>query len=135
MRKFDKSQRSSFPYWFWHWFAFNTLAKRLGVWKPRYILHDMEKPWLKLIWDYKRVQTWHRTHNRHHLEYPGRIDLEAMAIDWECSGMTKTACQLNARQEWERVKNEYKEKGILDAYMQCHPEMWDFEKTLDKLGI
>ena len=135
MKKFDKSQRSTFPYWFWHWLAFNITAKRLGVWKFKYIFHDMEKPWLKLIWDYKKVQTWHRTHNDHHLQYGKKIDLVEMAIDWECSRMTKTSCPLNARQEWERVKNEYESEGTLASFMLAHPEMWDFENTLDKLGI
>lgn len=135
MKKFDKSSRSTFPYWFYHWYAFNKTAKKLGVWRPKYLLHDIEKPWLKLIWDYKKVQTWHRIHNSHHLQYPGKINLVEMAIDWECSGMTKTACPLNARQEWERVKNEYKENGTYDSFMTNHPEMNDFEKTLDMLGI
>jgi hypothetical protein len=59
----------------------------------------MEKPFLMLLWrDYKRVQEYHRNHNRHHIEYPkyNKWDLEAMVIDWECSGLTKTASPLNA---------------------------------------
>ena len=67
---FDKSQRSKFDYWFAHWCAFNMTALNLGVWKFKYLFHDIEKPWLMLLWkDYTRVQQWHRKHNSHHLEY------------------------------------------------------------------
>ena len=78
---FDKSQRSSFKYYFAHLCAFNMTALNLGVWKFKYLFHDFEKPWLMLIWkDYPKVQKWHRTHNRHHLEYAGDkvYDFEAM---------------------------------------------------------
>ena len=54
---FDKSQRSKFDYWFAHWCAFNMTALNLGVWKFKYLFHDIEKPWLMLMWkNYKRVQ-------------------------------------------------------------------------------
>ncbi len=63
---FTKKDRSSFKYWFAHWCGFQLTALNLGIWKPKYLLHDAEKPWLKVFWkgDYKRVQKWHRTHNR-----------------------------------------------------------------------
>ena len=62
-RKFDKEDRSTLPYWFNHWKAYNWVAWNLGVWKPKYLLHDIEKPWLKFFWgDYKRVQKWHKYH-------------------------------------------------------------------------
>jgi len=101
-KKFDKSQRSTFEYWFWHWLAFNCTAIKLHAWRPRYLIHDIEKPWLKLfLRDYKKVQTWHRTHNKHHLEYkrPEKRNWTDMAIDWECSGLTKYACPRNAIEE------------------------------------
>lgn len=101
---FDKSQRSKFDYWFAHWCAFNMTALNLGVWKFKYLFHDIEKPWLMLMWkDYTRVQQWHRKHNNHHLEYEGEYDFEAMVIDWECSRFTKSACTLTARQEFESL--------------------------------
>ena len=101
-KKFDKSQRSSFSYWFWHFLAFNLVAIELKAWKPKYLLHDIEKPWLKLIWrDYKRVQGYHRVHNSHHLEYNGLKDWEAMVIDWECSRYTKNAHPRTAIEEAE----------------------------------
>lgn len=99
-KKFTKEQRSSFSYWYNHWKAFNLVAKELHCWKLKYLFHDIEKPWLKLIWgDYKKVQKWHRTHNAHHLEYPKEKDYEAMVIDWECSRYTKYAAPRTALQE------------------------------------
>lgn len=93
---FTKSERSTFTYWFAHWCAFQMTALNLHRWKPKYLLHDIEKPFLKLFWDYKKVQKWHRTHNSHHTEYKGQWDTYAMVIDWECSRFTKSEAQLNA---------------------------------------
>lgn len=100
-RKFTKEERGSFSYWFWHWLAFNGTARNLGVWKFKYLFHDMEKPFLKLFLQYKKVQKFHRRHNRHHLEYrrPEKRDWEAMVIDWECSRLTKVACPKDSYQE------------------------------------
>ena len=87
------------------------------MWKPKYLFHDWEKPWLRLLMPYEKVQKWHRHHHRHHLEWledhiikciekdgnirPAldRFDWEAMMIDWECSRFTKEASTLNARDE------------------------------------
>ena len=100
-RKFTKEQRSTFPYWFWHWLAFNDVAREWGVWQFHHLFHDIEKPWLRLIFPYKTVQKWHRTHNKHHLEYrhPEHRNWLDMVIDWEASGRTKYACPYNAIQE------------------------------------
>lgn len=107
-KKFTKDQRSTFPYWFWHWLAFNDVARELHVWRPRHILHDIEKPFLRLIFPYKKVQKWHRLHNRHHLEYmyPERRSWLDMIIDWEASGRTKHACPRNAIEEARFKLNE-----------------------------
>lgn len=89
---FTKEERSTFPYWFAHWCAFNMTALNLRIWKFKYLFHDIEKPWLKLILkDYTKVQKIHRQTKRHHLEYKGKkgIDCEALIIDWECSRFTK----------------------------------------------
>src|SRR5574344_1786585 len=51
-KKFKKEDKSSFPYWFSHWCAFQLVALSLGVWRPRHLLHDIEKPWLKLVLPY-----------------------------------------------------------------------------------
>jgi hypothetical protein len=114
---FTKQDRSSFKYWFAHWCGFQLTALNLGIWKPKYLLHDAEKPWLKLLWrgDYKRVQKWHRIHNRHHLEYGlehgwDAIDWEALMIDWECCGLSKQEAQLDAREtfKYEIQKEKWK---------------------------
>ena len=105
LKKFDKSQRSSFNYWWNHWKAFNLVAMKLGVWKPKWLLHDVEKPWLKLFWgDYKRVQKWHKHHNNHHVFYGRRnglnkVDWLGAVIDWECSRLTKLQAPKTAREE------------------------------------
>ena len=57
--RFDKSDRSTFPYWFAHWCAFNMTALNLKKWKFKYLFHDFEKPWLKLFLSYKKVQQFH----------------------------------------------------------------------------
>ena len=126
---FDKSQRSKFDYWFAHWCAFNMTALNLGVWKFKYLFHDIEKPWLMWVWnDYSHVQKWHRTHNAHHLEYIGETyDFEAMVIDWECSRFTKIASPLTARQEFET--NIYT-KPDLPIWVK-----YGIESTLIKLGL
>lgn len=113
-KKFTKDDRSSFSYWFAHWCGFNLTALNLGIWKFRYLFHDAEKPWLKLLWsgNYKKVQKWHRIHNRHHLEYGlkygwDEIDWEALMIDWECCGLSKQEAQLDARETMEyEIKRE-----------------------------
>jgi len=114
---FTKKDRSSFKYWFAHWCGFQLTALNLGIWKPKYLLHDIEKPWLKLLWkgNYKKVQKWHRTHNRHHLEYGlkygwDKINWTALMIDWECCGLSKQEAQLDARETLEYEINRDKWK-------------------------
>lgn len=56
-KKFDIKDKSKFSYWFWHWLAYNYTAVKLHAWRPKFLLHDIEKPWLKLIWgDYDKVK-------------------------------------------------------------------------------
>lgn len=104
-KKFTKEQRSSFSYWYYHWRNYNLVAMKLGIWKPKWLLHDIEKPWLKLFWgDYKRVQKWHKHHNKHHIFYGRRrglnkIDWLAAVLDWECSRYSKYAALRNGREE------------------------------------
>lgn len=104
-KKFTKEERSNIDYWFWHWLAYNYTAWKLGVWKPKWLLHDIEKPWLKLIWgDYERVRRWHKHHNSHHVFYGRRnglnkVDWLGAVIDWECSRLTKLQAPKTAREE------------------------------------
>ena len=101
---FTKDERSSFSYWFAHWCAFQMTALNLHIWKPKYLLHDIEKPWMKLILrDYKKVQRRHRYNHSHHLEYLYNhslwdFDIDAYIIDNECSRFTKQASPVNARE-------------------------------------
>lgn len=46
---FTKEERSGFKYWFAHWRAFQMTALNLKCRKFKYLLHNIEKPWLKLI--------------------------------------------------------------------------------------
>ena len=126
-KKFDKSKRATFEYIFWHWLAFNLVAIDLKAWKFKYLFHDIEKPWLKLLWnDYAKVQKWHRQHNSHHLEYNGTKDWEAMVIDWQSSGYTKNACPRKALEE-----AEYK----LTEGSMCYDDYCKFVETAVLMGL
>ena len=112
---FDKDDKSSFPYCFAHWCSFQLCALNLGIWKFKYLFHDLEKPWLKLFLSYKKVQKWHREHSNHHLEYGlkhgfYKVDWHALMIDWECSHMSKKQAPLLAREtmEYELSKEKWK---------------------------
>lgn len=131
LRKFSKAERSSFPYWYNHWLAYNLVAFELGVWKFRYLFHDIEKPFLMKLWrDYSRVQQWHRYHNKHHLQYKNKkkIDWEALIIDWECSRFTKLASPKTAREQMLEFKGRMSE----EAYNEMENKM---TKILNKLGL
>lgn len=136
VRLFGKSERSSFKYWFAHWCAFQLVALDLRTWKWKYLLHDIEKPWMKLWYrgNYKKVQTRHREHSRHHLEYGlskgwDKFDPWACVIDWECCAYTKIQAQLDAREtlEYEVSKEKWKpyEKEIRGL----------IEPVLNELGL
>ena len=139
---FTKEERSTFKYWFAHWCAFQLVALSSHAWKPKYLLHDIEKPWLKLFWPYPKVQKWHRQHNNHHLEYTGKkkLDYEAMCIDWDCSRFTKSNSQLNAfftflwylsdKENYQKIKYRLVGSGTLDDI-----STWDIVKALKKLGM
>ena len=121
---FSKEDRSSFPYWFAHWCAFNMVALVCKRWKFKYLFHDFEKPWLRLFMPYEKVQKFHRLHSRHHLEYLGEKDWEAMVIDWECSRYTKQESPRTAREELERLLDERKCVG------PDYVKVWNAIKTL-----
>lgn len=124
MEKFNKKDRSTWPYFWAHWFAFQMTAVMLHRWKFKYLFHDWYKPWLKMFgWEYKRIQTFHRNHSNHHIEYllntlfekdsnlelmHTKFDWEELIIDWQCSQYTKSACPRGARKEMERYAEETK---------------------------
>jgi hypothetical protein len=129
MRKFSKSKRGTWPYFWAHWMAFQMTAINLRIWKFKYLFHDWYKPWLKMFgWDYKRIQKYHRYHSKHHIEYfenpknlPCKFDWDSLIIDWECSQYTKVACPRNARQEMEYILETSQDhflKYSLNAFMK-----------------
>lgn len=116
---FTKEKRGTFKYWFAHWCAFQMTALNLGAWRPKYLLHDIGKPFLKIFFKYTTVQRIHRKYHDHHLEYwrgPKHIDIDAMLIDWECSRFTKAANQMNARATWHKEKADAYDRGDMHIY-------------------
>jgi len=141
LRKFDKEDRSSFPYWFNHWAAYNLVAIKCGHWRLKYLFHDWYKPWLKLFMPYEDVQKFHRTHSNHHLEWLDnkideansdtncflkvydllhKYDYDGTIIDWECSRYTKEAAKLTAYEEYNKLFN-FGEDKFLEKYPQVKP--------------
>lgn len=140
MRKFSKKDRSTWPYFWAHWCAFQMVALNLGVWKFKYLFHDWYKPWLKMMGvPYKKIQLFHRTHSNHHLEwwtdYDSSnkcwvdFDWDALIIDWECSQYTKEDCPRNARQEMEYVLS-----CVMDDNLRHHMTV-EMPDRLEKLGL
>lgn len=84
---FNKNERATFKYTFAHWCAFQMTALNNNCWKFKYLFHDVEKPFLKLIWNYKKVQKYHRFHNNHHIEnYFIQISKNKKCnFDWEAT--------------------------------------------------
>lgn len=131
---FGKEDRSSFKYWFAHWCAFNMTALNLGIWRPRFLFHDWMKPWLKLFWPYPKVQTYHRTHAKHHLQYGikhgwDKLDVSALITDWECSRFTKVAQPLDARNTLEKECSKEEIKPYEEAVRKL------IEPKLNALGL
>ena len=115
IKKFSKADRSNFGYWFAHWCAYQMTALNLGVWRPRFLFHDIEKPWLKLFWNYKKVQKFHRIRNKHHMEYGvkhgfDKVDWIGLIVDYECSRYTKITQPLDTRQTIESMLKQEKWK-------------------------
>lgn len=115
---FSDTEKSTFAYWWAHNRAFNKIAKEWGVWKFKYLFHDMEKPFMKLFLPYDKVRKWHRSHNRHHLSYPDktRIDWMALIIDWECSHLTKASQPMNCYSYALYMMEKYPDEADLIMY-------------------
>ena len=159
---FSKEERSTFPYWFAHWCAFQMTALNCRAWKFKYLFHDIEKPWLRLFLPYSKVQELHRKYNRHHPEwlnnklnkaddkaFPNRIsdeqikkylnkfDYEAAIIDWECCHFTKAEEPFDAHNEYKRLIPliKYNEKYSSIAFF-CYDEFSQrLLDTIKKLGL
>ena len=134
---FTEKEKSSFSYYFAHLFAYNMTALNLKCWKWKYLLHDFEKPWLKLLWgDYQKVREWHRKNNRHHLTYknPNNINWEAMILDWECSRFTKQDSPKTAREMYEYFITVRYERGDISEEMKNRMEN-NIPSILEKLNL
>jgi len=128
---FTNKDRGGFAYTFAHWCAFNMTALNLGVWKFKYLFHDVDKPFL-MIWfggDYTKTRNWHKEHNRHHLRYKGKrdYDWEAMVIDWECSHYTK------AEKPWKGREVMFRQMKVYPALASMIRD--NVEPILDRLGL
>lgn len=157
---FTKEQRSTFPYWFAHWCAFQMTALNCKAWKLKYLFHDCEKPWLKLFLPYKTVQTIHRKTNKHHPEWLenkiakyywdshydlsyevnhllNKFDYDGAIIDWECCHFTKIEEPLDAHEEYDRLLDydKFKEKyPFITKY--CYNEFSrGLMDSIKKLGL
>ena len=133
---FQKEDRSKFKYWFAHWCAYQMCALNCNNWKFKYLFHDIEKPFMLYFYmwicgmkhedAYKRVQKWHRNHNRHHIEYNGKKDYDAIIIDWECSRFTKSSSPLTAADELDKKIKE----GVLSD-----KDIFELKNSLIKLNL
>ena len=83
-----------------HWFYFQLTAFKLHTWKPRFLLHDLDKIYLIIkLNDTKKASQIHRKNSNHHTESNStNPDYLQMVIDWECARYTKLDKPLNARQ-------------------------------------
>lgn len=132
---FTKEERSTFPYWFAHWCAFQMTALNLRCWKFHHLFHDMEKPWMRLFLPYKKVQEFHRHHNKHHIEYyldHGVANWLDLVIDWECSRFTKTACPRNCREECISYLSVHEKELTQQQISDIYNNIMDI---CDKIGI
>ena len=146
---FTKKDRGTFKYWFAHWGAYQLTALNLGCWKPRFLLHDIKKPWQMLLYrDYKTGQQMHRDHARHHLTYWTnrefddsafeRLDFLGMVIDWECSRFTKQEAPMNARETLAVMAQNLKD-GKYNGWVGCYSiepypaQIQEFEKRISNI--
>lgn len=128
---FKEDECNSFKYWLAHWCAFQMTALNLHKWKLKYLLHDIEKPFLMLLWrNREKVRKFHVTHASHHPQGKPfkKIDLEAMLIDWECGRYTKEFSPMTARKFYEKKYKGGKGRFTLE-------EEKKIEKTLEELGL
>lgn len=133
LKEFDKSQRSSFSYWWNHWKAFNLTALMLDEWRWKFLFHDIEKPWLRLIMPYKKLQSFHRRNNNHHIEYKGgydNVDWMALYIDWFCGRYTKYAAKPTVQQEAEyQISIKPYLKDVIEKYLKPYINYYAYEDS------
>lgn len=126
---FTREERSTFSYWFAHWCAYQMTALNLRIWKPKYLLHDIEKPWLKLFLPYDKVQNFHNNHASHHLIHylqTGKLDIDAWIIDTECGRYTKNASLYQGV-----VEKLYSSFNEYELYLETCIKQNDSNKTIN----
>ena len=133
---FTKEDRSTFPYWFAHWCAYNMTALNLGVWKFRYLFHDIEKPFLKLFLPYEKVQYIHRHIHPHHGEFflkHGWLFWDDLVIDWECSHYTKQQSPYVAREVLSKEVNKLLHLGATPEQASLYATK--AMEAMDRIGL
>jgi hypothetical protein len=119
IRQYFKSERETvsggFRYWMAHWAMVNYIALKLGRWRVRYLFHDIEKPWMDMLYDHKFTKKYHVTHSRHHIEYAkahpeiplkDACDWQEMVLDFESARVTKAEKPLDAYDTIRRMTEE-----------------------------
>lgn len=105
---------NSIKYTLDHRKAFRKVEKELlGHNTVRSLFHDLDKVFLKIVFDTKRVHKIHRTYSRHHSNKAKTYnDFIQMVIDWECARYTKPDKPLNARDTLYKFYPELESKII-----------------------
>lgn len=154
MKLFTKAESHYMTYEIAHIAAVNMVAALCHAWKPKYLIHDIEKPFMTFLFhNAKKASKWHRQHNRHHIEYKGKHDYEAMCIDWESARYTKAFSQLNCTQTiaWYILSNDLRTIEVLSggicgdlvdptdktkyAFQMSMLGYWPIVKAAKKLGL
>lgn len=157
---FTEDQKSTFPYWFAHWCAYQMTALVHNSWKFKYLFHDIEKPFMRLFMPYEKVRIKHRKNNKHHPEWLNyrlykcgnpnpttnqikrllkKFDFEGAIVDWECSRFTKPKVR-NAYEEYLKLTDETGENQFFKKYpfivIYCKQEFKDgLIKAMEKLKL
>ena len=94
--------------------AFRKIEKQLlGYNTIRSLFHDLDKVFLYMFFDYKKVHQWHRNHMPHHtVKAKTHLDFVQMVIDWECARYTKPDKLLNARETLAKYYPELTDKVL-----------------------
>lgn len=107
-----------------HWLAYQKTGVKLGLWKPRHLLHDLDKViMLCLGVEVKKASRLHRSWSSHHEDKNGVITVVVDAvIDWECARLTKPDKPMNAVETAEKYYPKYAKetKHIMDNSKLAH---------------
>jgi hypothetical protein len=99
-----------FNYWYKHYKTYQKVAIKYRCWRVRFLLHDIEKPFLNIFMNREEVHKLHRKYSSHHVDSKGKKDYLGMMIDWECARYTKPSKPLNAKETCDKIYPETKDK-------------------------